>query len=496
MVKGAKTMTSDTAIDLALPRARPSVLTAVQVERLHEEALSILARVGIVLNSQPSRTLLHARGADVHEGSGLVRIPRRLVEQALASAPREFTLHGGSAQAEGCAFGVDGGQYGRPISGLNWIVDAGQVHRREVTEADAVGWTRVAHGLPNIHVVSAAYDQEGHPNSMEVRAVGRMLQNTDKPLMMSGVSGEGMRWVKRLTEVTQPAGRQPRVMVLSSINSPLTYGSGQTEAAMVAAEPGIPVAINSSAVAGVTAPVTLAGALAQMHAEMLAALAIVQLHSPGAPVIYTGHPLVMDMKTGLASVGFAEMALLQAACVDIGRYFGLPTGSNGLVTDACTPDAMAASEKWSSGYLPALAGANINGGAGSLACLSTISLEQLVIDDDIYGRMWRQLKGFGLDDDTLAAEVVVRSAPGGAFLADEHTLAHFRGEYWYSGLASRLCAPSWEAEGAAEVGRRAAERVRQLLTTWRPVLSAEQSREVSQLVARAETALAAIDLPA
>jgi trimethylamine---corrinoid protein Co-methyltransferase len=489
-------MISDTAARLAVPRARPSVLSAAQIERLHDEALAILARVGIVLNWEPSRRLLRESGAAVDGASDLVRIPRQLVELALERAPRQFVLYGGANQDLDCHLGPEGGQYGRPISGLNWIVDAGVATRREVTEADAVNWTRLAQSLPNIHVVSAAYDQEGHPNSMEVRAVGRMLQNTDKPLMMSAVSGEGMRWVKRLTEVTQLPGRQPRVMVLSSVNSPLTYGSGQTAAAMVAAELGIPVAINSSAVAGVTAPVTLAGDLAQMHAEMLAALTIVQLHAPGAPIIYTGHPLVMDMRTGLASVGFAEQALLQAACVDIGRYFGLPTGSNGLVTDTCTPDPMAASEKWSGAYLSTLAGANINGGAGSLACLSTISLEQLVIDDDIYGRMFRQMSGFKIDQETLAADVVARSALPGSFLADDHTFAHFRKEYWYSDLASRLSAPSWEAEGSLEVLPRATERVRRLLASWQPVLPVDGDREISRLVQQAENALADLELPA
>ncbi|MHB1134160.1 MAG: trimethylamine methyltransferase family protein [Chloroflexota bacterium] len=484
------------SVESAGPAARPSVLREAQIGRVHDEALSILAQVGIVMHSALARQLLRQHGAEVDEVSGLARIPRNLIELALERAPRQFTLYSGAEAVGDCRLGPEGGQYGRPISGLNWIVDATAKRRREVTQADAVNWTRVAQGLANIHVVSAAYDQEGHPNSMEVRAVARMLQNTAKPLMMSAVSGEGMRWVKRLTEVTQSAGRQPRVMVLSSVNSPLAYGSGQAEAALAAAELGIPVAFNSSVVAGVTAPVTVAGALAQMHAEMLAALVIIQLQSPGAPVIYTGHPLVMDMKTGLASVGFAEIALLQAACVDIGRYFGLPTGSNGLVTDACTPDPMAASEKWSAAYLAALAGANINGAAGSLACLSTISLEQLVIDDDIYGRMFRQLRGFALDADTLASEVIARAAPSGAFLMDDHTLEHFRDEYWYSGLANRLGAPSWEAAGSRDVLARAVNKVADLLQAWQPVVSPEQERELANLARAGELALANMELPA
>jgi len=480
---------------LAHPRARPSVLSPSQIRRLHEVALDTLARGGIYLKYGPSRELLRSHGASVDEARQLVRIPRGLVEQALTSAPRDFTLCSGSDASRDCHLGPEGGQYGRPVSGLNWIIDAGAATRRPVTETDAVNWNRLAHGLPNMHVASAAYDQEGHPNSMDVRSVARMLQSTDKPLMMSAVSGEGMRWVKRLTDVTQPAGRHPRVMVLSSVNSPLIYGSGQTEAAMNSAELGIPVAVNSSVMAGVSAPVTIAGALAQMHAEMLAALTIIKLHRPGAPIIYSGHPLIMDTRSGLASVGFTEIALLQAACIDLGRYLGLPTGSNGLTTDTCTPDAMAASEKWSSAFLPALAGPNINAGAGSLACLSTISLEQLAIDDDIYGRIFRQLRGFNLDEETLAAEVIARAGYDASFLGDDHTLAHFRSEHSYSDLANRENAALWEATGSKQVLQRAAAKAQSLLSDWQPVVSEDHRREFSGLVARAEKALEAMQLP-
>jgi len=480
---------------LACPWARPAVLSSAQIGRVHEVALDILARGGIRLMYGPSRELLHAHGAAVEEARQLVRIPRGLVEQALTSAPRNVTLCSGSDVGKDCHLGPDGGQYGRPVSGLNWIIDAGASIRRPVTERDAFNWNRLAHVLPNLQVVSAAYDQEGHPNSMDVRSVARMLQSTDKPLMMSAVSGEGMRWVKRLTDITQPAGRHPRVMALSSVNSPLTYGSGQTEAAMRSAELGIPVAINSSVVAGVSAPVTIAGALAQMHAEMLAALTIVQAHRPGAPIIYTGHPLIMDMRTSLASVGFTEIGLLQAACIDLGRHFGLPTGSDGLMTDTCSPDAMAASEKWSSAFLPALAGANINAGAGSLACISTISLEQLAIDDDIYGRLFRQLRGFTLDEETLAAEVIARAGYDASFLGDPHTLAHFRSEYSFSELANRENAPHWEAMGSKEVLERAAGQVQHLLSEWQPVIFEKEEHELSAVLARAEEALEVTELP-
>jgi len=481
---------------LAVPRVRVSVLQTGEIERIDDLSLDILAETGIIVHYPPARDLLRRHGADVDHTRQLVRIPRMLVGQALATAPRSFTLYSQTNSNRDCLLGFGGGYYARPASGLPWIVDARAKGRRPVTSSDSINWSRLAHALPNIHVVSAAYDQEGSPKAMELRSVATMLRYTDKPLMVSAVNGEGMRWIQRLVDVVQPPDRQPRVMVLSSVNSPLIYGYGQCEAAMVSAELGIPVAVNSSAVAGASAPVTLAGDLALMNAEMLAALTIIQLHAPGAPVIYAGHPVIMDMRTTIASFGFAEIGLLAAACIDIGRYYGLPTGSDGLTTDSCLPDANAALEKWASGYLPFLAGASISGGAGALASQGAISLEQLVIDDDIFGRFFRQMHGIELNDETLASRLIQQVGPAGTYLAEDHTRIHCRSEYYYSPVANRLGAASWEAMGSPDAVDRAAARVQSVLAQpakW--FVTEEQSRELERVLARAEEALSDIEVP-
>jgi trimethylamine--corrinoid protein Co-methyltransferase len=489
-------MNDDAGSTLDSQALRVSVLQSDEIERIHELSLKVLEETGIILHYPVARELLRAQGASI-DGTNdeLVRIPRRLVEQALESSPRQVTIYGQNDPETDCTLALGGGHYGRSSTGLNWIVDFRVPNRRPVTEQDVVDWTRVIHALPNIHIAGSLNDQEAASKSEEVRCLSRMLHYTDKPLMFSAFSGEGMRWLRRLTEVTQSDDRQPRLMVLSSVNSPLIYGWGQCEAAMASAEVGIPVLFNSSAVAGVTAPVTLAGNVVQMNAEMLAALTIIQLHRPGALVVYSAHPMAMDMKTGMISISVGEVGLMSAACVDIGRWYGLATASNGIATDACTPDPMAVLEKWASGYLPAMAGANVNAGAGSLACVGTVSLEQLVIDDDLYGHIFRHMQGITVDDDTLATDVIAEVGPGGHYVMHEHTLSHFRDEHYNSRLANRSNAPTWEAAGAKDAVERAADRVESILAA--PVqrfLSDEQSREVKRLLIRAEAELEELDL--
>ena len=474
---------------------RFGVLDDSGIQRIHELSLRILEDTGMVVHYPPGLEVLAREGAAVDGGHQLARIPRHLVERALAAAPRQVTVHGQQDPDRDCLLVLDGKRHGRTPTGLNWIVDHGTGSRQPVSARDAVSWTRVIHALPHIHIAGSLCDQEEPATAAEVRCLVRMLPHTDKPLMFSAFSGEGMRWLGRMMEVVQSEARQPRFMVLSSVNSPLVYGWGQCESAMVSAELGIPVCFNSSAVAGATAPVTLAGAVAQINAEMLAALTILQLHRPGAAVVYAAHPMAMDMKTGMSSISTAEVGLMSAACVELGRHYGLPTSSNGLCTDTCAPDPMATLEKWACGYLPALAGANVNAGAGSLACVGTVSLEQLVIDDDLYGHVHRHLQGLVVSEETLAAEVIARVGPGQTFLMDDHTLAHFRDEHYSSPLASRINAPAWEAAGERDVVDRAAARVREILAAPEEShLSDDQVREIGALSNRAEEALRNLDV--
>ena len=486
---------ANSAAEVADGPLRFGVVELADVERIHELSLRVLAETGILLHYPPARQLLAAHGASVDEARQVVRIPRQLVEQALAAAPREVTVYSQSDPRHDYRLRLDGSRYARTTTALNWIVDAGSPYRRPVTETDVVNWTRVIHAMPNIHFAGSLNDQEEAVKSAEVRCLARMLHHTDKPFMFSAFSGEGMRWLWRLTEVVQSPDRLPRLMVLSSVNSPLVYGWGQCEGAMASAELGLPVCINSSAVAGATAPVTLAGNVVQMNAEILAALTILQLHRPGAPVVYAAHPMALDMKTGNPSISMGEVGLMSAACVEIGRFYGLPTSSNGICTDACTPDPMATLEKWANGYLPLMAGANVNGGAGSLACVSTVSLEQVAIDDDVYGHMFRQARGLHVDEETLAADVIAAVGPGNSYIMEEHTLAHFRDEYYFSPLANRLSAPTWEAAGAHDALDQAADRVRNILAAPPKVfLSEEQSREVKAVLVKAEASLADLEV--
>ena len=204
----------------------------------------------------------------------------------------------------------------------------------------------------------------------------------------------------------------------------------------------------------------------------------------------------MDLRKGTVSFGIGELGLLSAGCIEIGRYYGLPTASNGLTTDACSADPMAVADKWASGYLPALAGANLNGGAGTLGSQSTISLEQLVIDNDLYGTIFRHVRGIEVNEEALAGDLIQQVGPRGSYIGEEHTRVHYRTEYWYSELANRLSPPSWEAAGSVDAVGRAVDTVRAILdAAQEPSLTETQLSALSNLRARAELDLEDVEIP-
>ena len=252
-------------------------------------------------------------------------------------------------------------------------------------------------------------------------------------------------------------------MVFSSCNSPLIYSEGQMDALFAAVEYGLPVMVNSSAVTGATAPVTLAGTLVVMNAEILAGIVVAQLVRPGAEVIYAGHPILLDMRTSIASCGQAEAGLLAAALVELGRSYHIPTASNGLTTDSHACDEQAAVEKMITGYQAVMSGAALNGGAGSLGSVGTASLEQLVVDDDVYGRIFRMYEGFKVDSETLAWDVIATVGPKGHYLEHPHTLEHMRRELRYSKLANHVNPEVWMKGGAPDAVDLAAARVKAIL---------------------------------
>ena len=464
---------------------RRQVLDEDQTRSVRQSSLVVLEEVGILIEHPRALALLAEAGATVNPNSHHVKIPASLVEKSLRTVPSEFLLTG-QHPSKDMVLSVQSPPLGRPVMSLDWIVDYGVKRRREVTRKDLDLWVRVVDALPNLALVTGIYPWDVPLETRDVWAAEAMLRLSSKPILMAPYSGRTVEWVARMLSVL-PDQRAPKAVIFSSCNSPLIYSKSQMDGLLAAADHDLPVMVNSSAVTGVTAPITRAGTLTIMNAEILAGIVVAQLAKPGTKVIYAGHPVILDMHTSIASMGNTDVGLLAAALVDLGKSYGIPTASNGLTTDSHACDEQAALEKLITGYLAVLSGAALNGGAGSLAAVGTASLEQLIIDDDIYERILRMCEGIDVNPDTLGLEVIAAVGPSRQFLAEPHTLKYLRQEFFPSKLATRLNPEAWMEAGAKDSAEVAAGRVKAILSGAPEVrLEPHVVAELSHIVALAE----------
>lgn len=217
--------------------------------------------------------------------------------------------------------------------------------------------------------------------------------------------------------------------------SPLNYPHPDLEKLIAGVKRGIPYRIVAASLAGATAPVTLAGCLTLLNAEVLAGVTLVQLVRPGNPVIYGSFAGVMDMRRGLHLLGSPEFALLNAATAQLCRFYSLPFGyATGGVTDSKIPDQRAAMEKMATVLLPALAAADLihDGVSGLINSGNTLSFEQMLIDNELCSYISRIVRGIKVDSQHIAANIIHEVGPGGKYLSHPHTVKNLRKELYLS----------------------------------------------------------------
>jgi len=222
--------------------------------------------------------------------------------------------------------------------------------------------------------------------------------------------------------------------------------------------------------AGSTSPLTMAGTLAQLHAEQLAGITICQLTNPGTPLLYGGIPGMANLKTMGYLGGAVECGMMNAAIHQLSNYIKVPNYNSAGLSDSKVPDAQAGYEKAFTALLASMGGSNyIHHSAGMLESMLTIAHEQYVIDDEIIGNCCKVLKGIDVDAEHLSLEVIDSVGPGGNFMTSPHTMAHLRTEYYNgNGVTDRKSREKWEQEGSLDTRQRALGIARKLLAEPKP----------------------------
>mgnify|MGYP000333047422 CR=1 FL=1 len=465
------------------------VLSDDQIEDIYLGTLEVLERTGTRVYSDEGLELLREAGCQVSDGN-LVRIPSWLVKTSLETVPERITL-AGRDRSKRITLEYNKIYFGTG-SDCPFILDPYTDQRRRYTFDDVYNAAKVAEALPNIDFhMSLGLTSDVPIGSYDRHQLLAMLKGTTKPLVITAVDRNGLAdQYEMACEVLGGAeefARAPLFVVYIEPSSPLNNSKEAVEKVLYAAEKGIPAIYTPCPMCGGTAPTTLAGLLVQCLAESMTGLVLAQLKKKGAPIIIGGVMSIMDMSSTIMSYGAPEMMLLSAAMTDLAKRLRLPMFSTAGCSDAKVLDQQAAIEAAISVAVAALSGANLIHDVGYLESGLIGSYDMLVMSDEIIGMVKHILRGIAVDDEHLALHVIDRVGPGGHYLADEHTLKHFRTEFWYPTLLDRTRWEDWEAAGAKSLGQRVREKVLDLLENFEPEpLDPEVEEKLKAICARAD----------
>jgi trimethylamine--corrinoid protein Co-methyltransferase len=457
-----------------------SCLSPEEVQAIHEATLHILSETGVILYEPEALSLLMDYGA--YKENGRLCLPADLVESCLALCPSKVVLAGRDGEV---TLG-DGSMHVHNLGGARDVLELERGELRAATRRDLAESARLLDALENVNTVTPLYTPQDVPAAaMTLAMFDQTVRNTVKPVNGPGV--QSREEVQRLAEAIQIVfGERSAVTLAVSPISPLTYPDELLQAILEIARQGIPFVPLPCPNLGATAPMSLAGALAQQNAENLAAIVLAQLAAPGLPVIYSGRLATINMRTLGPAWGNPEIGLAAAATVQIGHRYHLPVNVYGLACNTYGLDIQNGYERALNAIVPALAGADELSGVGEMAGGIFSCPAQMVIDNEIIGMVQRLRRGFLVNEESLAMEVINSVMQSGRnFMAENHTVDYLRaGEAWIGKLT--MPESNWEAwrdNGSRTVMDRALDSVENILNHHEvPPLNAEQDRALDDIL--------------
>ena len=467
------------------PRLNLRVLRIEDIRRIHKATLEIVETIGVKFPSPRALDIWEAHGARVDRGTQVVKIPAALLESALSSAPPVFTLAARDSLQD---LPLDGNHVYAGTDGCGFeIIDIETGAKRRTTIRDVADIARVADDLEEVafHWVPVSA-QDCPPETRGLHEILAIWGNSTKHVQTESIySGREARAAVEMASVLaggrDALRKRPLLSLMECTISPLAQDGGSLEAALAGAEAGCPVGFMTMASCCSTGPATMAGNLAVGNAEVLSALALVQLAFPGAPVYYAAAQTVMDLRSGAYTGGGPEDFLFGAASNELADYYNLPLSMGSFATGAKEPNWQAGLENSLSTFMASSVMSDMLLGMGLLNGSTIWSYEQMIMDCEIFSIVRKMMEGIPVDAETLALDAIREAGPRGDFLTHDHTLRHMRG-LWLSSLMDRRPYTVWESkgDGARDWAR---DRAKAILATHHPAaLEAKLEEELRKII--------------
>ena len=457
------------------------------VERIIAEARDILGKLGVEIHNKGILSMLSDHGARVEAETNRVYLTDEIVDKALAAAGGPFKLYDVLGRETHDFSGNN--VYFTPGSAAINILDPGTNAIRAAATSDYIKYVKVVSRLGHIASQSTALvPSDVHQNISDSYRMYLSLMFCEKPVVTGTFTIDAFNIMTDLQLAVRGTPEELKAKPLTVFSccptAPLKWSDVTSQNVVDCARYFIPVEYISMPLSGFVAPVTLVGSLVQHTAETLSGVVISQLANPGPPVLYGGSPAIFDMRYETTPMGAIETMMIDCAYNEIGKRLGLPTQAYIGLSDAKQLDAQAGLESSIGATLAALAGINNISGPGMLDFESCLSLEKLVLDNEICGMTLRLIRGIEPKEDFPALPRFEELLEDQHLLISKHTRKYLKDEHYMPGPAiDRANRSRWFEEGGRTLRERAHREVERLVGDFHPsALSEDVKREMTKLM--------------
>jgi len=462
------------------------VLEKGDLDAIHGATLTVLADTGVFVNSEETLESLERHGLSVNKKTRIVKMPESIVTEAVKSCEKNFKWHARSEK--NTIEVVDGKTKIGPGAECVYYIDPETDQARVPTLNDGILCCRLLDALDNAkiaYVPMFASDVPDDARRMVVMAAG--LINSGKCTFGGSIDKTDVEIAMRLGEAIygdrEIMRKKPLFCGYVDPISPLAHEHTMLEALLGYSEMDMPVFVTVMALAGGTAPASIAGTLVQQNAEVLSSIVISRTVTKSPKIVYGSVSCPLDMRTSMSATGSPEFSLIGVGAVQLAKYYGLPSNM-GVQSDSKSVDAQTSYEKAFAAMAAAAAGADFSDlFFGATEAFNTFSPIQLMIDDEIASNALRFAQGIEVNEETLAVDVIHKVGPRGGYLKERHTMERFRKEHAVPRLSDRWSRSAWMNAGSKNTKKRAKERMIELLNSHTPEpLETEVRKNIDSLI--------------
>jgi len=473
--------------DSDIVRPRLTLLSTEQIQRIHEGSLKVLAEIGLRVESPRARAVYAKGGDSILIKEERVTFHRDVVEWAIEAVPPTYDVYNRTGEKV-FTLGDGPARFGNGVTNL-WYQDPVTDKLSPFSRKNMEMGVRLAQSLESYDVISTLGVLRDLPPAVaDLYAVLEMVANSTKPLVIL-ISDEKLfpQVLGLIDKIHGDAGNRPFIIPYLNPVTPLKINEGTSDKLLDSVDRGIAVIFSNYGMAGMSTPITPAGALTMLNAELLSGVVLSQLAKEGAPIICGSLPAYFEMKT---MVDFMDMQsyLINLSCAEMMSHYGIPHAGTSGSGEGWGADLLSAGEIWAN-QLTSVIGKVclapfVGSGLNSKAYMPT----QTVYANDVIAQARLFAQGYSVDERSVGAdEIVYEMRENGHFLTSETTLERYRNAY-FQGIFPRISLEKWEEEGNPRIEQLLRNRTVELLSNQEP------PDDHDELIARGEEFIKSLDL--